>query len=333
MSEPEPGCVQSGGWRTLPRWALPAAGCAVLAVAATVLLVLRTSGAACAFAPATPADAVRVAGVPAAAVPAAAVPVVAVPAAVVARSGKATYYAADGGGNCSFESLGPGRYVALSPSEYAAGAACGGYLDVTSAKGTVRVKVTDQCPECAAGHIDLSKEAFAALGALVTGELAVSYRPVTDPQVPRALTARIKEGASRYWFAVRIDNHGNPLSTVEVRSGSGWARLTRTDYNYWLKSDGAGPGPFTVRIVDTAGHTATLTGISLTPGQVQQTSVPMYGSPTSTGATAASVAASTPGSPSPSRLAPTTDLASPATVSESETPATSLSPTRTARCG
>ncbi|MBT8226356.1 MAG: hypothetical protein HKP61_01905 [Dactylosporangium sp.] len=267
--------VPGGHRRRLPRWILPAASCALLVTVTTVVLMVRTGNSACAA--------------PVAATPVAAGPL----AAGESRSGKATHYDATGGGNCSFEASGPGLYVALSPSEYAAGAACGGYLDVTNARGTVRVKVTDQCPGCPAGHIDLSKEAFARLGALATGELAVTYRTVVNPALPGPITVRVKDGASRWWFAARIDNHGNPLSRVEVKTASGWAALDRTDYNYWLKPDGAGPGPFTIRIVDSRGHTAAATGVSLAPEQVQRTSVRMY---------ATSIPSSdVPRSPSPAR--------------------------------
>ena len=167
-------------------WVVAAAG-AVVAGTATVALVAQASGAAC--------------------------------AAAAASSGQATYYAADGGGNCSFDQVSNPLVVALGNAEYAAGAACGGYLDVKGPKGTVRVKVTDRCPECAAGHLDLSRQAFAKIGDPVAGIIKVTYSKVTSPPVPGPMTVRVKEGSSRYWLALRLDNTGNPLSGVEVQSG------------------------------------------------------------------------------------------------------------------
>ncbi len=166
------------------------------------------------------------------------------PVAGVGYTGQATFYDSAGkGGNCSYPASPADQlYVALSPGEYAAAGACGGYLDVTGPKGSVRVKVMDQCPECKAGHIDLSQQAFARIGTPSAGIIKVSYRLVRNPPVPGGLTYRVKEGSSQYWLALLPDNHGNPVSRLEVRSSSGaWVALQHADYNYWIAERGAGP--------------------------------------------------------------------------------------------
>jgi expansin (peptidoglycan-binding protein) len=262
-------------WSRHRMWVVAAAG-VVVAGTATVALLAQASGAAC--------------------------------AAAVASSGQATYYAADGGGNCSFDQVSNPMVVALGNAEYAAGAACGGYLDVKGPKGTVRVKVTDRCPECAAGHLDLSRQAFAKIGDPVAGIIKVTYSKVTSPPVPGPMTVRVKEGSSRYWLALRLDNTGNPLSGVEIQSGGGWKALSRTDYNYWIAQSGAGTGPFTVRATDTAGRRTTLSGVTLSVGTVQRP-----------GATEASAAPRTPAatrSASASASASPPATAGPAAASE-----------------
>lgn len=259
----------------------------------------------------------------------------AAPACAASRQGKATFYdSAGSGGNCSFPSAPPDRlYVALGPTEYAASAACGSYLDVTGPKGTVRVLVTDQCPECAPGHLDLSAEAFARIADPVQGVVPVSYRAVVNPPLPGALTFRVKEGSSQWWFAVLVGDHGNPLSSVEVRTGSSWRRLVRADYNYWLADSGLGPGPYTIRVTDAYGNRAVADGIRLLPGQTQRSTVRMYGA-----GQAARTTAATPRSPAarpsptvsatPTRTAsatPSPDAAeAPATPTGSATPAVAL---------
>lgn len=230
------------------------------------------------------------------------------------HKGKATFYDSQGGGgNCSNVSAPSNRlYVALSPSEYADAAACGGYLDVTGPKGKVRVLIMDQCPECAAGHIDLSKEAFAKIADPVQGIVSVTYKAVINPSLPGPLTFRIKEGASRYWFAVLVGNHGNPLRSVEVKSGSTWRKTARKDYNYWLYESGLGSGPYTIRVTDVYGQQATATGVKMAPEQTQRTSVFMYG--------AGSAPKVAPASPTPKKTASTKPTPSPTQSSPPPSP-------------
>jgi expansin len=188
----------------------------------------------------------------------------------------ATYYSSRGMGNCSYpRPPADGLYVALSTPEYAKAARCGGYLEVRGPDGSVRVKVVDRCPGCAAGHIDLSEAAFARLARLSAGRIDVTYRRLADPPLPGPLTVEVKRGSSRYWLGLLADNTGNPLASVQVRTSSGWLPLRRGSDNYWDAS-GAGRGPFTVRLTDTKGHQATVRGITLRTGAAQATGTWMY---------------------------------------------------------
>jgi expansin len=145
--------------------------------------------------------------------------------------------------------------------------------------GSVRVEVIDQCPECGAGHIDLSEAAFSALAPLSAGIIKVTYQHLSNPSLPGSIALRVKEGSSRYWLALLAMNTGNPLASVQVERGpgDGWQDLVRANDNYWIAQSGAGPGPFTVRLTDTAGHAVTVRGITLSPGVVQDTGTWMYG--------------------------------------------------------
>ncbi|WP_435586778.1 expansin EXLX1 family cellulose-binding protein [Micromonospora aurantiaca (nom. illeg.)] len=257
---------------------LAAAGLVTVAAAVAVTLAVR-GGAAPACAAPLPRAAVA-ALPPAVLPPGAALPVAAAPLVGGAtRSGKATFYDSEGaGGNCSRPAAPADRmYVALGPSEYASGASCGGFLDVTGPRGTVRALVMDQCPECAPGHLDLSAEAFARIADPAQGVVKVSYRAVVNPRLPGPLTFRMKEGSSQWWFAVLVGDHGNPLRSVEVRQNGSWRAAQRQDYNYWLIASGAGPGPYEIRVTDVYGHRATATGIRMLPGQVQRGKTRMYG--------------------------------------------------------
>jgi expansin (peptidoglycan-binding protein) len=233
---------------------LAAGGAVLLAAAIGSALLLQNGGSACAAPPSTSA-----------------------------KSGKATFYElGDGTGNCSFPAApADDLFVALGPAQYSAGAACGTYLDVTGPKGKVRVKVIDSCPECDAGHLDLSRTAFKKIGAEVAGVIPITYKTVAKPTVPGPLSVRIKDGASRYWFAALIDNHGSELTSVKVASSGGsFETAHREDYNYWIIDGGAGPGPYKLKISDAYGRTATLSGITLSPERTQKTTVRLGGTVT-----------------------------------------------------
>jgi expansin (peptidoglycan-binding protein) len=197
--------------------------------------------------------------------------------AAAASSGRATFYELDQLGNCSFHDVrASDLYVALGPAEYREAAACGGFLDVSGPKGTVRVKVVDQCPECGRGHLDLSRAAFGRIADVSKGSVAVRYATVADPPVG-PLSFRVKEGSSKFWFALLVDNHGNALRSVQVRSGGGaWRTLELADFGYWISETGAGTGPFQVRVTDVRGHTAQVSGIAFRPGVVQKTTTRLY---------------------------------------------------------
>nr|MDT0662206.1 expansin EXLX1 family cellulose-binding protein [Micromonospora sp. DSM 115978] len=280
--------------RLSPRW-LAAGGAVVLAGVVGVALAVQTGAPACAAALAAPPDGTT-------------------------RQGKATFYDSGGaGGNCSYPSAPADRmYVALGPSEYADAAACGGYLDVTGPKGKVRVLVMDRCPECPAGHIDLSKEAFAKIADPVRGIVPVSYRAVANPSGVGPLTFRMKDGSSQFWFAVLVGEHGNALRSVEARSGSsGWRSAARQDYNYWVVDGGLGAGPYQIRVTDVRGQRAVATGIPMAPEQTHRTTVRLYGA-----GAAPSERAASPSKPAPSPTStPTgTPTAAPASAGATSEP-------------
>ncbi|MEU8254988.1 expansin EXLX1 family cellulose-binding protein [Micromonospora inaquosa] len=188
------------------------------------------------------------------------------------HKGKASFYdAGRSGGNCSFPGPPADRlYVALGASQYSGSAACGSYLEVSGPKGTVRVMVMDQCGGCGASKIDLSTEAFTKIADRSQGIAPVTYRAVVNPPLDGGLTFRMKGGASKYWFAVQVGNHGNPLRSVEAKGPSGgFRKAARQTDNYWTVEDGLGPGPYSIRVTDVYGRQATAT-IRMVAKQVQR---------------------------------------------------------------
>ena len=246
---------------------------------------------------------------------------------VVPGAGTATYYDSVDGGNCSLPAA-PADHldVALSHVEYGTADACGGYLDVTGPSGSVRVLITNQCPECQVGHLDLSKTAFARIGPMEAGQIDVTYSLVRNPPLDRTLALRVKSGSSRWWMQIQPLDHGNPIARFELQTDSGWRSLVHSDDNFWTaENPGPGDGPFTVRITDIYGQSATVDGITLSPDQVQRTSARLYGAGAASGSAAPPDTTAPPTTAAPTTAAPTT--AAPTTSSTTTPPPTTMSPT------
>src|SRR5262249_47727067 len=156
--------------------------------------------------------------------------------------GIATYYNATGDGACLF---GPSpddlMVAAMDAPEYDHAAVCGEYVFITGPKGTVTVRIVDLCPECAAGHLDLSQEAFAVIADLPQGVVPITWQ-VVSPALPGPIAYHFKDGSNQWWTAVQIRNSRNPIAKLEYLNGSQWVAVPRTDYNYFVQTNpGMGP--------------------------------------------------------------------------------------------
>ncbi|UXY26918.1 expansin EXLX1 family cellulose-binding protein [Streptomyces sp. HUAS TT20] len=191
----------------------------------------------------------------------------------VTYSGLATHYdAGDGNGACLY---GPSRdlmIAAMNHTDYETSKACGAYVQVRGAGGaSVTVRVTNECPECAPGQLDLSEQAFAKLAALSAGRIPVTWR-LLSPATSDTVSIRYKTGSSRHWCGIQVLGHRNPLARLAVGTGSGLRPLTRTGYNYFLSEDGTGCGG-SLRLTDIYGEQLTVSGVAIRPDAVQATRV------------------------------------------------------------
>ncbi|WP_329342875.1 expansin EXLX1 family cellulose-binding protein [Streptomyces sp. NBC_01352] len=191
----------------------------------------------------------------------------------VTYEGLATFYDSDGGGACLYDPSGDVMTGAMNSTDYETAKACGAYVSVRAANGTsITVRITNECPgDCAPGQIDLSAEAFAELADPTLGRIAITWKLVS-PGNSGTMSVRYKTGSSRYWCGIQAIGHRNPVARLEVRAGSGWRQLSRTDYNYFISEDGTGCGG-AIRITDIFGERLTVDGIAIRPDVVQPTSV------------------------------------------------------------
>ncbi|AKJ31638.1 lipoprotein [Caldimonas brevitalea] len=173
------------------------------------------------------------------------------------RHGDATYYGADGTGNCSFDASPNDLMVAaLNDTDYAGSAACGAFVSVRGPKGSVTVRITDRCPGCAPGDIDLSEQAFAKIADLTAGRVPVTWQVVAG-DVSGPVRYRYKDGSTRWWTAIQVLNHRLPIEKLEIKpSGSSqWIAVKREPYNYFVHQPEIAAGPLQVRVTAQGGAT------------------------------------------------------------------------------
>ena len=76
-------------------------------------------------------------------------------------------------------------------------------MHVVGPKGAVTVRIVDLCPECNAGHLDLSREAFALIADLPQGRVDITWQ-VVSPDLPGPVAYHFKDGSNQWWTAVQV---------------------------------------------------------------------------------------------------------------------------------
>ncbi len=167
-----------------------------------------------------------------------------------AHTGDATFYTfANGTGACLYDQTTDFHIAALNISDWADSAWCGACADLTGPNGTsVRVRIVDECPDCAPGQLDLHPDAFAVLAPKEQGRIQITWSFVAcDAQGP--VKYKYKDGSNPYWTAVQVRNSRFPIAKLESsKDGASWAEAGRQGYNYFLNGGGFGSGPTQVRI-------------------------------------------------------------------------------------
>jgi expansin (peptidoglycan-binding protein) len=173
------------------------------------------------------------------------------------QQGDATYYNADGSGNCSFDpSPNDLNVAAMNAPEYANSAVCGECVAITGPKGSVTVRIVDQCPGCPSGDLDLSMQAFEKIADLAAGRVMITWNVVTC-EVSGPVAYRFKEGSSQYWTAIQVRNHRVPVAKLEWQNGGSFVDVARQSYNYFVEANGVGTGPVVVRLTSSDGQMLT----------------------------------------------------------------------------
>lgn len=192
----------------------------------------------------------------------------------VAYHGVATAYdAGDGSGACLYNPSSDHMIAAMNHTDYESSKACGAYVRVRAANGaSITVRIVNECPlPCAPGQLDLSHQAFGKLADLSLGRLPITWT-LLSPGSLGTISLRYKAGSTRWWCGIQVIGHRNPVAVLEVRTTAGWRKLSRTDYNFFLSTDGSGCGG-AIRVTDIYGEQLTVEGIALKADVVQSTRV------------------------------------------------------------
>jgi expansin (peptidoglycan-binding protein) len=172
------------------------------------------------------------------------------------HEGVATYYTfADGSGNCSFPPTPDDLNVAaMNDVEYEGSFCCGGCVTLEGPLGSVTVRIVDRCPECEAGHLDLSPVAFDRIARREEGIVPISWHYVPC-EVAGPIRYHFKEGSNQWWSAVQVRNHRHRIAKFEFLDETGaFQEVPRVSYNFFVWESGMGPGPYTFRVTDEYGQ-------------------------------------------------------------------------------
>ena len=176
------------------------------------------------------------------------------------------YGSSTNGGNCLFpkvEYYKDMMYAAINNQQYHADMGCGACALVVSTSNPykpIRVRIIDQCPECAHGSLDFSDKAFKALTNMNPSRVKIAWALIPcDADVPdypalvkkdSDIKFQFKTGSSQWWFQVQIFNTKYPVASVDMKVNGSYAPLSRLAHNYWEKPNGdVGAGPYDFKVI------------------------------------------------------------------------------------
>lgn len=171
------------------------------------------------------------------------------------HTGEITFYDDVGDGTCMFGVTGEVDVAALAIGSWDSANWCGACADVTGPKGTVRVRVVNQCPSCGGTwDLDLNRAAFLKIQDEEVGRYSTSWNFVAC-NITTPVTYRFKEGSSPGWVGVLVNNLNLPITKFEwSKDEATWTEAQRQSYNYFESASGFGPNYVYVRITAVDGQ-------------------------------------------------------------------------------
>jgi len=184
-------------------------------------------------------------------------------------SGEATFYDAFHQQNACALPLSPEDYVvAVAEAAFDGSAVCGRCLRITGPLGTIVARITDYCVGPGCRDLDLSPNAFAAIGNPLDGIIPVSWESVSC-DVAGPIAFHFDLGSNAYYAKIQLRNHRYGIAGLSIaESGQSFVALPRSSDNaFELVSSGAPiAAPLSLRVTDLHGAILASSGIAFAPG-------------------------------------------------------------------
>jgi len=188
----------------------------------------------------------------------------------ITGTGEATFYTEIESNACNLPVAAGDLVAAFTDDDFAGSAACGRCLRVSGPLGSVVVTVTDLCPGCSPGDVDLSPDAFAAIADPLDGRVDVSWESVACDVVGSLAFWLRPDGASPYYLEIQVRNARHGIAELAVESAGSFVALPRQDYGFFRLDADSVPvplqAPFELRVTDVHGAVVQQAGVPFSTG-------------------------------------------------------------------
>ncbi len=184
-------------------------------------------------------------------------------------SGAATFYDAFQQQNACGLPLSPQDYVvAVAEAAFDGSAVCGRCLRITGPLGTIVARITDYCVGAGCRDLDLSPNAFAAIGNPIDGIIPVSWQSVAC-ELEGPIAFYFDPASNPYYAKIQVRNHRYGVAGLELaETASSFVALDRSSDNAFEFASSSAPiaAPLSLRVTDQHGAIIESSGIGFTPG-------------------------------------------------------------------
>lgn len=185
-------------------------------------------------------------------------------------AGEATYYDAFLQPNACGLPLTPDQYVvAVTEASFDGSAVCGRCLRITGPLGSVVARITDSCVGPGCRDLDLSPNAFAAIGNPLDGIIPVDWESVSC-DVAGPIAFYFDASTNPYYAKIQVRNHRYGVAGLAIaEAGQPFVDLERSSDNAFEFVSGVDPiaVPLSFRVADLHGAMLEETGLVPTPGE------------------------------------------------------------------